>query len=107
MSKRLAMLEAMTAGGSTDPFAWYGLAMEYKNQERLDDARAAFERLRDIDPNYLAGYYMGGQVLVLLEQFDEARRWFEQGLSLAAQQGNPKTESELREALDELADKGR
>jgi tetratricopeptide (TPR) repeat protein len=105
MSKRLAMLEAVTAKGSTDPFAWYGLAMEYRNLNRLEEAERAFTRLREIDAGYLAGYYMGGQVLVALGRFDDAREWFERGLSLAGAQGNPKTESELREALAELEDR--
>ncbi len=33
-NKRLAFLEKTTADGSTDPLAWYGLAMEYRKLER-------------------------------------------------------------------------
>jgi tetratricopeptide (TPR) repeat protein len=106
-NKRLGMLEALTGKGSTDPFAWYGLGMEYKNLGRLQDAQATFQRLIEIDAGYLAGFYMGGQVLVLLERFDEARQWFERGLALAREQGNPKTESEIQEALSELEDQAR
>lgn len=102
MSKRLGMLEAMIAKGSSDPFAWYGLAMEYKNLGRLEDARRTFEELLTVDPGYLAGYYMSGQVLVALGLVDEARARYERGLSLAREQGNPKTESEIQEALLEL-----
>ena len=35
-SKRLVVLEKMTGSGSTDPFAWYGLAMEYKSLARVE-----------------------------------------------------------------------
>lgn len=106
-NKRLAMLEALTGRGSTDPFAWYGLGMEYRNLRRLEDAKMAFRRLRETESGYLAGYYMGGQVLVELGCFAEAREWFERGLLLAREQGNAKTESEIQEALTELGDRGR
>jgi tetratricopeptide (TPR) repeat protein len=102
MSKRLAMLESMTAKGSTDPFAWYGLAMEYKNLGRLEDAVLAFTKLREVDPVYLAGYHMAGLVLIELARPQEAKTWLEQGLAIAEAKGDMKTRSEIQAALDEV-----
>lgn len=102
MNKRLATLEAMTSGGTKDPFAWYGLAMEYKNVGRLEDAAGAFRKLRELDPDYLATYLMAGQTAASLGDASEAKSWFEQGLEVATRKGDEKTRSELAQALEEL-----
>ena len=41
-SKRLAYLEKVTRDGTTDPFPWYGLALEYRNLERYDESLQTF-----------------------------------------------------------------
>src|SRR5262245_22021849 len=63
MSKRLALLEKMTSEGTADPFAWYGLALEYRNLERWDDALRTFEALRAKWPDYVPTYLMAAQML--------------------------------------------
>jgi tetratricopeptide (TPR) repeat protein len=103
MSKRLAMLQSMTESGSTDPFAWYGLAMEYKNLGRPEEAAMTFERLRALDPNYLPAYHMGGTVLVELERVDDAKACLQRGLELALEKGDHKTHSEIQAILDEVS----
>ena len=42
MNKRLQMLEKLTSSDSADSFAFYGLAMEYRKEGRVDDALATF-----------------------------------------------------------------
>lgn len=96
------MLESMTAKGSTDPFAWYGLAMEYKNLGRLEEAVTAFEKLRSLDAAYLAAYHMAGLTLIELGRSQEAKEWLEQGLAVADAKGDLKTRGELQAALDEV-----
>ena len=63
MSKRLAMLEKMTASGSKDPFAWYGLAMEYKGLGRADEALQTFGKLKELDASYVPMYLMCATML--------------------------------------------
>src|SRR5436305_1744210 len=46
VNKRLAFLEKVTAEGTDDPLAWYGLAMEYRKLERWDEALQTFTTLR-------------------------------------------------------------
>ena len=48
-SKRLAFLEKLVADGSSDPMAWYGLAMEYRSLERFDDSFVDLENERTND----------------------------------------------------------
>jgi len=98
-SKRLAVLEKMTAGGSKDPFAWYGLALEYKGLGRHDDAVATFAKLRAIDASYLPQYLMCGALLLEMGRATEAREWLEQGIATARAKGDAHALSELEAAL--------
>ncbi len=102
MSKRLAFLEKITAEGSTDPFAWYGLALEYRNLERYDEALQTFTTLRTSTPDYVATYLMCGQMLEKLTRFDEAREWLEQGIVAAKKKGDSHAQGELESALSAL-----
>jgi predicted Zn-dependent protease len=100
MSKRLDMLEKMVASGAADSFARYALAMEYRKEERVDDALAAFEALRAKDADYLPMYLMAGQILADAERPAEARTWLEAGVELAIRKGDGKAKSELIAAID-------
>ena len=101
MNKRLTMLESLTSSGQADAFGWYGLAMEYRREKRFEDALAAFEKLRELHPDYLAMYLMAGQLLLEKSRGSDARVWLEQGLELATKQGNTQAVGELEDALSE------
>jgi predicted Zn-dependent protease len=103
VNKRLAFLEQTTRAGSADTFAWYALALEYRKEQRLDDAVAAFESLREKDPGYLPMYLMAGQTLAEAKRPDDAGTWLRAGIELARERGDGKTLSELENALAELA----
>lgn len=102
MSKRLAYLEKVTQEGSTEPMAWYGLAMEYKSLERLDDSLRTFESLRARWPEYVAQYLMAGGLLETLGRKVDARAWYEAGIAVARKEGDGHTLSELEGALTAL-----
>ncbi len=102
MNKRLAFLEQTTRAGSADSFAWYALALEYRKEQRWDDAMSAFRSLREKDPAYLALYLMAGQTLAEAERPTEAREWLTAGIDLARTRGDNKTLGELESALAEL-----
>ena len=102
-TRRLQMLEQLTASGSRDPFAWYGLALEYRSLGRAEDALATFEALRQLDATYLAAYLMAGQLLVELGRSEAAREWLSAGVTLARQRGDVKTLSELEAELEALS----
>jgi predicted Zn-dependent protease len=102
MSKRLAFLEKTTAGGSTDPMAWYGLAMEYRTLGRHDEALQTFTTLRTQTPDYVAMYLMCGTMLEGLSRADEAREWLEAGIASAKKKGDSHAVGELESALSAL-----
>lgn len=104
MSKRLAMLEQMTAGGSKDPFAWYALANEYKNLGRVDDAVKTYEALRAIDPSYVPQYLMCGSLLSKEGRKADAVAWLQAGIAAARKKGDNHAIGELESALAEAED---
>lgn len=101
-SKRLAFLQKTTADGSTDPLAWYGLAMEYRKLERWDEALQTFTSLRTMKPDYVAMYLMCGQMLEGCARVEEARQWLEAGIEEAKKKGDSHALGELEAALDAL-----
>lgn len=102
VNKRLAFLEQTTRAGSADSFAWYALALEYRKEQRFDDAVAAFTSLRTKDPGYLPLYLMAGQTLVEAGRVGDAGDWLRAGIELARERGDGKTLSELESALADL-----
>jgi tetratricopeptide (TPR) repeat protein len=103
-SKRLAVLEKMTSAGSEDPFAWYGLALEYKGLGRIDEALATFSKLRALDPGYLPQYLMCGAMLLDLGRHGEARDWLTEGATTARAKGDGHALSEIEDALARIPD---
>jgi hypothetical protein len=101
MSKRLDFLLKVTAG-SDDPFAWYGLAMEYRNLSRFDEAVAAFERLKSRSPDYVPMYLMCGQMLESMGRHGDAHAWLTAGVAAARSKGDAHALSELEGALSSL-----
>jgi tetratricopeptide (TPR) repeat protein len=104
VSKRLAFLEKITREGSTDPMAWYGLAMEYRTLERWDESLQTFTTLRTTNPDYVAAYLMCGQMLEKLARKDEAREWLEAGIVAAQKKRDSHALGELQSALAALGD---
>jgi tetratricopeptide (TPR) repeat protein len=98
-SKRLVFLQKLTADGTTDPMAFYSLAMEYRGLERHEEALQTFTSLRSTHPDYVAMYLMCGQMLEKLERFEDARSWYEAGIGKARASGNGHAASELESAL--------
>jgi tetratricopeptide (TPR) repeat protein len=101
MSRRLEFLLNLTSK-SADPFAWYGLAMEYRSLSRHEEAISTFEQLRTRAPEYVPMYLMCGQVLESLGRLEEARAWLASGVDAARAKGDAHVLSELQAALEHL-----
>ena len=84
--------------------AWYGLALEYRNLERWDEALQTFTTLRTQSPDYVAMYLMCGQMLEKLARKDEARGWLEAGVQAARSKHDTHALGELESALASLGD---
>jgi tetratricopeptide (TPR) repeat protein len=99
MSKRLAVLEKMTSLPNADPFAWYGLALEYRSLGRLEDAVRTFETLRSRDAAYVPMYLMAAQILGELQRPADARAWAQSGIQQAQAKGDTHALGELESLL--------
>lgn len=99
MNKRLAFLEQHCATGTADSFAFYGLAMEYRKEGRVDDAVATFTRLKDKDPDYVPMYLMAGQTLIDAGRSAEAATWLTSGIEVAQKKRDSHALGELESAL--------
>jgi predicted Zn-dependent protease len=101
-SKRLEFLQKLTTNGSSDPFHWYGLAMEYRSLARRDEAIATFEALRARSPDYVPMYLMCGQMLEQMGRASDAKAWLTAGIEAARKKGDAHAAGELEGALAAL-----
>ena len=99
---RLEVLKNMVAQDPKNAFARYGLAMEYVNSGRPEEAVAEFNSLLEANPDYAAGYYHAGRTLEGMGKIDEAREMLERGIAVTTRTGDAHTRSELQAALDVL-----
>lgn len=100
---RMEMLEEFTRERPQDSFSHYGLAMEYVNAGRNQEALATFNKLLSFKPDYTAAYYHAGVLLGKLQRVEEARSMFERGIQVAGRNGDFHTRTELEEALHNLS----
>jgi predicted Zn-dependent protease len=102
MSKRLEILDMMTAKKPDDPFVWYARAMELRSLERHDEALGA---LRDVSrkfPHYVPTYLMAAQLAANLGQITEARELATLGIEKARVASDGHALSELTSFLGTL-----
>jgi tetratricopeptide (TPR) repeat protein len=101
-SNRIEILKTMLEQDPANNFARYGIAMEYLNSGELDQAVAAFGNLTEINPDYVAAYFHGGQTLEKLGRTEDARAVYARGLEACRRTGDGHTASEISAALDLL-----
>ena len=99
---RIAMLSEMIAQDPNNSFARYGLAVEYSNSGRLEQAMEEFRALLSANPDYTAGYFMAAQTLMKSERIDEARKMLHDGIATAERRGDPHAQSEMQSMLEEI-----
>jgi tetratricopeptide (TPR) repeat protein len=102
MSKRLELFDKLIAGGSRDPFHFYGRAMELRSLTRREDALAAFAELTERSPEYVPSYLMAAQLASELGDIGRARELASRGVEAAKREGNEHALSELTALLDGL-----
>src|SRR5213076_487013 len=99
---RMALLNEILSQNPADPFARYGLAMEYSNASDVERALDEFKKLLATNPDYTAGYFMAAQTLTRSGRSDEAKKMLVDGISSAKRTGNAHAESEMEGTLAEL-----
>jgi predicted Zn-dependent protease len=100
---RIAMLSEILTANPGDPFARYGLAMEYSKAGQIDQAVEEFKTLIEKNPDYTPAYFMAAQTLANASRVDEAKRMLVDGVSSARRTGNAHAQSEMTAMLEQLA----
>lgn len=99
---RLDVLKGMVAQNPADAFARYGLAMEYKTGGDWEGAMREFRALIEVNPDYHAAYFHGGQTLERMGREEDAREMYREGVEAAARSGDGHARAEMQGALDLL-----
>ncbi len=99
---RIDAIKKILETSPNDPFPRYGLAMEYKNAGRLDDAHAEFDELERRHPEYVPQYLMHANLLQAMKRNGDARGVLERGIAAAEKKRDSHALGELKGALDAL-----
>ena len=105
-ASRREKIEALLASEPHDPFLRYGLAVEYDNEGRYDEALQVFAGLTADSAPHVASFFRGAQLLVRLDRIDEARDWLRRGIDEARRYGESHAAGEMGELLASLGELG-
>ena len=103
-SERIKILRQYLLEDEHDHFSRYALALELMETGDMAGAVQHFKEVVSLNPAFLAAYYQLGKALERMAGTSEAAAIYKQGMGVAREQKNAKTESELRTALDSLSD---
>ena len=101
---RIEQLQEFIAKVPNDPFPRYGLALEYKNAGRMEEASGAFDALIAAFPDYTPAYLHAGNTLVARGQKADEKALFERGIQACIRKGDGHARGEIESALAELQD---
>ena len=102
--QRVAVLKDMLSDEPDDTFALYGLALEYKSAGDLEAAQPLLVQALTIDPHHLYTYYQLGEILIGLDEIDEAIMILQRGIQEAEVQQDAKAIHELDALLMTIED---
>ena len=103
MSDRIESIKKLLAAEPSDAFLQYSLAMEYVAAEQPDEALAAFEQCRLVDPTYVPAYVEAGKCARAAGRLDQAKAMFVRALELAQSAGDTHIAANVRQQLEALA----
>ncbi len=96
---RLNQILGMLEKNPEDSFLCYAAALEFKKNQKIDSAIDLLEKLLARDENYLPAYYQLGKLFEVALEFEKAKSIFLKGKTIAMNQKDMKTFSELEAAM--------
>jgi len=99
---RREKLEAMLKLEPDDAFLRYGLAGEYDNEGRTDEAVALYRGLMQDRPPHVPSFFRCAQLFVRDDRIAEARALLRDGIEAARREGNAHAAGEMAELLASL-----
>ena len=101
MIDRIKQLEQFISEDPDDPFNYYALGLEYAKAHEYK-ALDIFSRLRKDHKDYLPTYYQLAKLYESAGQKENAVLTLSEGIAVAKQQKDFKTQQELMSALEQL-----
>ena len=101
---RVDALKKMLSEDPNDPFALYGLALEYKSGGDLDAAQPLLEKSLQIDPKQVFAYYQLAEVLIGNDDLELAIDTLQRGIQVAQEAKDAKAVNELEALLMMIED---
>jgi len=101
---RIRMLNQYLEEDKHDHFSRYALGLELMETGDVAGAISHFKVVLSENESFLAVYYQLGKALEKLALPQDASEIYQRGLAIATVQKNAKTASELKMALDSLAE---
>ncbi len=105
-ASRREKLEAMLKAEPDDAFLRYGLAGEYDNEGRFDEAVALYRGLMSDTPPHVPSFFRCAQLFVREDRITEARTLLRDGIEAARREGNAHAAGEMAELLASLGAMG-
>ena len=97
------MLSQILQQNPNDAFARYGLAMEYVSQSKIAEGLAEFDRLIELNPDYVPAYQMSAQTMAANKQVEAAIERLHTGIATANRTGNQHALAEMEALREDLA----
>lgn len=96
---KIKQLARQIRNNPSDSFSKFALALEFRKQQQLKNARILFEDILKNDPGYVGVYYHLGKLYELQDRPADAQRLYKTGIQKARKQKKIRTKNELQEAL--------
>ena len=97
-SQRLDLLLGILKETPTDSFVIFAIAKEYENIGNQNEAIQYYEKLYQLDPNYVGLYFHWGKIHEEINDSDKAIDIYSIGIEVASLQKDGHAERELRAA---------
>lgn len=97
-SQRLELLLGILKETPTDSFVNFAIAKEYEIMNDQNEAIQYYERLYQLNPNYVGLYYHWGKINEEINEADKAIYIYTLGIEVAVLQKDGHAEKELRAA---------
>ncbi len=101
-ASRIDILKSFIERNPNDPFSYYGLAMEYVRQDRIDEALEVFSQLLERHPDYVPTYFQAGMAFSKAGRIEQAQAVLSKGVEVTERLGNIHARNELQEALAQM-----
>ena len=102
--EKIEKLKSFLAGSPDDAFLKHALALEYIKLGNESEARRLFLNILERDPSYIGTYYHLARLLERAGEIENAKSWYEKGMTAAKQADDRHAYNELQTAYEDLID---